>query len=99
MKRNQRECVQFFEKFRYFVNLSVFLFALNLNFVFVFLSAFVIVEKINIININIDFVKKLFFDEIFFLKLLRYLSPPFKFQKKNESKKSKNNEKNFEQIK
>ena len=63
MKRNQRECVEFFEKFQYFVNSFAFVFAINFEFVFVFSSVFVVAEKINIININIDFVKKLFFDE------------------------------------
>ena len=63
MKRNQRECVEFFEKFQYFVNSFAFVFAINFEFVFVFSSVFVVAERINIININIDFVKKLFFDE------------------------------------
>ena len=41
----------------------MFVFAVNLKFVFVISFVFVVVEKINIININTDFVKKLFFDE------------------------------------
>ena len=63
MKRNQRECVEFFEKFQYFVNSFAFVFAINFEFVFVFSSVFVVAEKINIISINTDFVEKLFFDE------------------------------------
>ena len=63
MKRNQRECVEFFEKFQYFVNSFAFVFAISFEIVFVFSSVFIVVERINIININTDFVKKLFFDE------------------------------------
>ena len=63
MKRSQRECVEFFEKFQYFVNSFAFVFVISFEFVFIFSSVFVVAEKINIISINIDFVKKLFFDE------------------------------------
>ena len=63
MKRNQRKCVEFFEKFKYFVNLFALVVAINFEFVFAVSSVFIVVKKINIININIDFVKKLFFDK------------------------------------
>ena len=63
MKRNQRECVEFFEKFQYFVNSFAFVFAISSESVFAFSSVFVIAEKINIISINTDFVKELFFDK------------------------------------
>ena len=63
MKRNQRECVEFFEKFQYFVNSFAFISAINSEFVSVLSSVFVVAERINIININIDFVEKLFFDK------------------------------------
>ena len=63
MKDNQCECVKFFEKFQYFVNLFAFVFAINSEFVFAFSLIFVVVDRINIITINIDFVKKSSFDE------------------------------------
>ena len=63
MRRSQRECVEFFEKFQYFVNSSAFIFAISFEIVSVFSSVFVVAEKINIISINTDFVKELFFDE------------------------------------
>ena len=63
MKRNQRECVEFFEKFQYFVNSSAFVFVINSEFVFALSSVFVVAERINIISINTDFVEKLFFDK------------------------------------
>ena len=100
MKRNQRECVEFFEKFQYFVNSFAFVFVINSEFVFVFSSVFVVAEKINIININIDFVKKLFFDEKNDCEvvILNYMSNTeivtlfvvvVQISKKNESKKNK----------
>ena len=63
MKRSQRECVEFFEKFHYFVNSSAFVFVISFESVSAFSSVFVVAEKINIISINTDFVKELFFDE------------------------------------
>ena len=100
MKRNQRECVEFFEKFQYFVNSSAFVFAINFEFVFAFSSVFVVVEKINIISINIDFVEKLFFDEkndceIVILnhmsntEIVTLFVAVVQISKKNESKKNK----------
>ena len=100
MKRNQRECVEFFEKFQYFVNSFAFVFAINFKFVFVFSSVFVVAEKINIISINIDFVKKLFFDEKndCEIVILNHMSDTeivtlfvvvVQVSKKNESKKNK----------
>ena len=100
MKRNQRECVEFFEKFQYFVNSFAFVFAINFKFVFVFSSVFVVAEKINIISINIDFVKKLFFDEkndceivilnhMSNIKIVTLFVVVAQVSKKNESKKNK----------
>ena len=100
MKRNQRECVEFFEKFQYFINSFAFVFAINFESVFAFSSVFVIAEKINIININIDFVKKLFFHKKNNCKIviLNHMSNTeivtlfvvaVQASKKNESKKNK----------
>ena len=63
MKHNQRKCVQFFEKFQYFINSFIFVFVINLKSVSAFSSVFIVVDKINIININTYFVKKLSFNE------------------------------------
>ena len=63
MKRNQRECVEFFEKFQYFVNSFAFVFAINSEFASTLSSVFVVAERVNIISINIDFIEKLFFDK------------------------------------
>ena len=100
MKRNQRECVEFFEKFQYFVNSFAFVFAINFEFVSVLSSVFVVAERINIININTDFVKKLFFDkkndcEIVILnhmsdtEIVTLFVVVVQISKKNESKKNK----------
>ena len=63
MKRNQRECVKFFEKFLYFIHSFAFVFAINFDFDFVFSLSCAVAHKVNIISINIDFLKKLSFDE------------------------------------
>ena len=100
MKRNQRECVESFEKFQYFVNSFTLVFVNNFKFVFVFSSVFVVAEKINIISINTDFVKKLFFDkkndcEIVTLnhmsntEIVTLFVVVVQAPKKNESKKNK----------
>ena len=100
MKRNQRECVEFFEKFQYFVNSFAFVFAINFESVFVFSSVFVVAERINIISINIDFVEELFFNkkincEIVILnhmsntEIVTLFVVVVQTSKKNESKKNK----------
>ena len=100
MKRNQRECVKFFENFQYSVNSFALNFAVNLKSVFIFSFVFVVAEKVNIININIDFVKKLFFDEkndskivilnhMSNIEIVTLFVVVVQISKKNESKKNK----------
>ena len=100
MKRNQRECVEFFEKFQYSINLFAFAVTVNLEFVSVFSSVFVVAEKVNIISINTDFVEKLSFDEkndltivilnhMSNIEIVTLFAAAVQVSKKNESKKNK----------
>ena len=100
MKRSQRECVEFFEKFQYFVNSFAFVFVISSESASVLSPVFVVAEKINTISINTDFVKKLFFDkkndcEVVILnhmsntEIVTLFVAAVQVSKKNESKKNK----------